>query len=397
MKIMTIAGTRPELIRLSEILRELDSLDKQDLIQHCFVYTGQNYSHGLRDVFFDEMDLPEPNRDLGANGSFGEQLGIMSFELERAIDEFKPDRFLVLGDTNSSLGAIVAKRMGVPVYHMEAGNRSFWQGGPEEVNRKIIDHCTDVHMPYSERSRQHLLNEGIRPERIFVIGNPLWEVLQNERNNSKIAAIGRDKGLAHKHYGLVTLHRAENVDDIGRRCDLLSALSYLSTMLNMPLIFPIHPHTMQRMLPDHYTKVICQSSFVIHGLGQHVSTIESKVIDYDEGNVYFVPPMGFYEFSAFAQDAALLITDSGTVQEEAYYYGKPCLVMRKASERLETTEAGYGTICGNQRIDPTLLQAQAEIAMRQCRKQGTWQPISSYHNQDVSGRVVNLLLSQIVD
>jgi len=212
MKILTMLGTRPEIIRLSLIIKNLDAV-----CDHILVHTGQNYDPKLNDIFFQQLGVRQPNEFLGANGAFGEQVGTILAKTEKILLAEKPDKFLVLGDTNSALGAIVAKRMGIPVYHMEAGNRCYDDRVPEEINRRIIDHTCDILLPYTERSRQNLLSEGIPGRRIYVTGNPIFEVLQHHSEAIRKSTILSQLNLVRGKYFLVTLHRSENVDLEPRR------------------------------------------------------------------------------------------------------------------------------------------------------------------------------------
>ena len=223
MKIMTILGTRPEIIRLSRIIEKLDHL-----CEHVLVHTGQNYDVNLNDIFFEQLDVRKPDHYLGVRGeTFGEQIGKIIVESEKVIRSDKPDRLLVLGDTNSCLAAIVAKRMGIPVYHMEAGNRCYDDRVPEEVNRRIIDHSSDILMPYTERSRANLLREGIDGHRIYVTGNPIFEVIRHYDAAIRQSEVLQQLKLEPEKYFLVTMHREENVDVEGRLRSLVGALELL--------------------------------------------------------------------------------------------------------------------------------------------------------------------------
>lgn len=295
---MTILGTRPELIRLSRIIPKLD-----ELCEHVLVHTGQNYDPNLNDIFMKELGIREPDHQLDAIGSFGEQVGTIFEELEDIIGLEQPDAFLVLGDTNSSLGGVLAKRMGIRVFHMEAGNRCFDDRVPEEVNRRLIDHSSDVLMPYTERSRQNLLDEGIHSSRIFVTGNPIKEVLDHYTTHIP---------SAKKPYYLVTLHRAENVDDPQRLEKFIEAIN----QLDKDVVWPMHPHT-KKMLKAK--------------LRPHVQVVQ---------------PMGFVEFTTSERNAFCALTDSGTVQEECSIFGTPVVTLRDSTERPETIETGSNFISG---------------------------------------------------
>lgn len=304
MKVLLICGTRPEYIRLSQIIPKLDALC--DLI---LVDTNQNYDDNLSKVFFDELNIRKPDYNLGAKGSFAEQLAIISIELEKIIDEEKPDRFLVLGDTNSSLGAIVAARKHIPVFHMEAGNRCFDEKVPEEINRRIIDHCSDILMPYTERSRQNLLAEGIHSSKIYVTGNPIKEVLD------KVKRVG--KPFLGKLPYLVTLHREENVDNPERLNKFVIAFG----KLDAPVIWSVHPRTRK----------------MLEGLNLN-------------SNIELRDPMPIGEFIFMEQAARCVLTDSGTVQEECALFLKPCVTLRDTTERPETIESGSNFLAGVDKI-----------------------------------------------
>ncbi len=241
MKIMTILGTRPEIIRLSLIIKELDAHST-----HILVHTGQNYDPTLKDIFLDGLGVRRPDYYLDARGSFGEQVGIILKQSETVMQKEEPDRLLILGDTNSGLAAIVAKRFGIPVFHMEAGNRCYDDRVPEEVNRRIIDHSSDILMPYTQRSRENLLAEGIPSRRIYVTGNPIKEVIDHFAAKIETATALHDLELKKQQYFLVTLHRAENVDIPDRLQKFMTALSDLNKKYRQPVICSLHPRTRQK-------------------------------------------------------------------------------------------------------------------------------------------------------
>ncbi|GFE59658.1 non-hydrolyzing UDP-N-acetylglucosamine 2-epimerase [Geobacter sp. AOG2] len=315
MKILTILGTRPEIIRLSRIVAKLDQL-----CDHVVVHTGQNYDVNLNDIFFQQLGVRAPDHYLGAKGSFGEQLGTIVAGMERVFDREKPDRFLVLGDTNSSLGAIAAKRMGIPVYHMEAGNRCYDDRVPEEVNRRIIDHSSDILLPYTERSRQNLLREGIPGERIYVTGNPINEVINHYQPQIAQSRILEDLGVEAGKYFLVTMHRAENVDIRERIESLTTAFARLQKEYGLPFIISTHPRTKARM--------------------------EQFGMDTANPLLRFMPPFGFFEFITLEKNAFCVLSDSGTVQEECAIFGVPNVTIRDVTERPETLECGSNMLSG---------------------------------------------------
>jgi len=354
MKIVTVLGTRPEIIRLSRIIDKLDRTS-----QHVLVHTGQNYDPNLNDVFFQQLGVRAPDHYLNAKGSLGEQLGILLSETEKILKKEKPDKLLILGDTNSALSAIIAKRYGIPVYHMEAGNRCYDDRVPEEVNRRIIDHSSDVLMPYTERSRQNLLREGIPGQRIFVTGNPIYEVIQHYDTQIQASAILRDLELAPDKYFLVTLHRAENVDAESRLRELTLALEQIQQKYAMPIIVSTHPHTKARM--------------------------EAFSIINQNADIHFLQPFGFFDFIKLEQNAACVLSDSGTVQEECAIFKVANVTLRDVTERPETLECGSNILTG----------ANGESILR-CTgivldQQDSWYVPPEYLVENVSDTVVRLL------
>ena len=316
MKIMTVIGTRPEIIRLSRIIPKLDRL-----CQHVLVHTGQNFDPQLSDIFFHELGVRAPDHYLGVKAeTFGEQIGRIFIEGEKVLLVERPDRLLILGDTNSSLIALVAKRMGIPVYHLEAGNRCYDDRVPEEVNRRIIDHSSDVLMPYTERSRANLLREGIEGDRVYVIGNPIFEVLEYFQPAIQNSNVLNRLGLQPGRYFLVTMHRAENVDVEQRLRSLTRALELVGQEYAMPVVCSLHPHTRARM--------------------------ETTGLSTGNGQIQFHSPFGFFDFVALEQNAFCLLSDSGTVQEEGCILKVPNVTIRDVTERPETVESGSNMLSG---------------------------------------------------
>jgi UDP-N-acetylglucosamine 2-epimerase (non-hydrolysing) len=354
MKVMTVLGTRPEIIRLSRIIEKLDNT-----CQHVLVHTGQNYDPNLNDVFFQQLGVRAPDHYLNAKGSLGKQLGILLAATEKLLKDEKPNKLLILGDTNSALSAIVAKRYGIPVYHMEAGNRCYDDRVPEEVNRRIIDHSSDVLMPYTERSRQNLLREGIMGQRIFVTGNPIYEVIQYYDLQIQGSAILRNLELAPAKYFLVTLHRAENVDIESRLRELTLTLEQIQQAYDMPVIVSTHPHTKARM----------KSFGVIN----------------KNSNVHFLQPFGFFDFIKLEQNAACVLSDSGTVQEECAIFKVANVTLRDVTERPETLECGSNILTGAE--NESILRC-AGLVLDQ--KEGWYAP-PEYLVENVSDTVVRLL------
>jgi UDP-N-acetylglucosamine 2-epimerase (non-hydrolysing) len=357
MKIMTVVGTRPELIRLSRIIPKLD-----EYCDHLLVHTGQNYDERLNQIFFKDLGIRNPDYELDVRGdTFGEQIGKILIQGEKVIRKEKPDRLLILGDTNSGLISVVAKRMGIPVYHMEAGNRCFDDRVPEEVNRKVIDQCSTVLLPYTHRSKENLLREGIPIERIYVTGNPIYEVLEAYSGNIQASTAIKDLGLEPKKYFLSTFHREENVDVKDRLFNILNALDRIQKKYKMPIICSVHPRTKNRM--------------------------ESFGLSSENKNIHFLKPLGFFDFIALEQKALCVITDSGTVQEECCIFKVPNVTIRDVTERPETVEGGSNIIAG---INPGKILDNLKFVLNE---QPSWHIPPEYLNNNVSNTVVRIILS----
>ncbi|HJP95006.1 MAG TPA: UDP-N-acetylglucosamine 2-epimerase (non-hydrolyzing) [Pyrinomonadaceae bacterium] len=362
MKIMTILGTRPEIIRLSRVIEHLDHL-----CEHVLVHTGQNFDSSLSDLFFQQLGVRAADRYLGVRGdTFGEQIGKIISTCERVMLDERPDRVLLLGDTNSSLSAIVAKRLGIPVYHMEAGNRCYDDRVPEEVNRRVIDHCSDVLMPYTERSRMNLLREGIDGHRIFVTGNPIYEVIEHYRAQIEASKIIEQLGLSKQKYFLVTMHRAENVDVEPRVRSLIESLERLQREYNLPIICSTHPRTRS----------------VIERLGLAASANE---------HIRFCEPFGLFDFIALEQNAFCVLSDSGTVQEECCIFKVPNVTIRDVTERPETVECGSNMLSG---ADPDAVLRCVRTVLDQ---RSDWTVPSEYLVTNVSSTVAKIVLGYSYD
>ena len=358
MKILTILGTRPEIIRLSRIIPKIDELCEQILVHTC-----QNYDYDLNEIFFQQLGLRKPDCFLNAKGTFGEQIGIILAEMEKVLRREKPEKFLVLGDTNSSMAAIMAKRMGIPVYHMEAGNRCYDDRVPEEVNRRIIDHSSDVLLPYTERSRANLLREGIEGQRIYVTGNPIYEVIQYYEEQVQKCPILDKLNLKARQYFLVTMHREENVDVLERLTGVVSALNRLQEEYDVTIIVSTHPRTRKRM-----------AEFGIQ-------------IDNEE--IRFMSPFGFFEFIALEQNALCVISDSGTVQEECAIFKVPTVTIRDVTERPETIECG-SNILGGAETENVVRCVHTVLAMKK-----DWIPPQEYTRENVSELIVRILMGYL--
>jgi UDP-N-acetylglucosamine 2-epimerase (non-hydrolysing) len=355
-KILTILGTRPEIIRLSRIIPKLDQV-----CNHRVLHTGQNYDATLNDIFFDQLKLRKPDCVLESRGTIGQQLAAIMIGVEKYITEFQPDAVLVLGDTNSGLSAIVCERMGVPVYHMEAGNRCYDMLVPEEKNRKLIDSISTVNLPYTELSRQNLLREGAQNNRVFVTGNPIKEVLDHYHKEINSSSVLTQLNLTPGQYIIATAHRAENVDNSARLTSIFSAMETIAQ--DYPIVFSCHPRTRQRLQ-------------------------ELKIHTSDR--IIMSEPMGFFDFVNLEKNSYIAISDSGTVQEEMCLFYKPTITIRATTERPETVWCGSNIVTG--------LEVDNIVAGYHAVKQidRTWTVPAEYARTNVSDTVVNILLGNHV-
>ncbi len=354
MKVMTILGTRPEIIRLSRVIPLLDKHAQK----HVLVHTGQNFDRTLSDVFFEELGVRPPDYKLKSESENAmEQIGKILFETDRVMQKERPGRVLILGDTNSGLSSYAAKRLGIRVYHMEAGNRCFDDRVPEEVNRRMIDSCSDVLMPYTERSRMNLLREGFDSDSIYVTGNPINEVITHYEHNIEKNRVLEDMDLEKGKYFLATLHRAENVDIASRLQSFVKAFNMIYEKYKMPLVWSVHPRTHSKLGKDMPTN-----------------------------GVRLVPPQGLFEFIRLEKNAACVLTDSGTVQEECCIFKVPNVTLRDVTERPETIECGSNILSG---ADPASVLRCVDLAMT---RETNWEPPREYLAKEVSNTVAKIVL-----
>ncbi|MCO6509243.1 MAG: UDP-N-acetylglucosamine 2-epimerase (non-hydrolyzing) [Aridibacter famidurans] len=359
MKLATIFGTRPEIIRLSRVLEILDRN-----CDHTTVHTGQNFHESLSGIFLQELGIRDPDHHLGIRaGSFGEQAGRILSGVESVLDEVRPDRVLILGDTNSALSAIVAARMGIPVFHMEAGNRCYDDRVPEEINRRIIDHSSSVLMPYTERSKENLVREGIERERIFVTGNPINEVIRHYASAIDSSGAAQALDVDPGGYFLVTLHRAENVDSGPRLGRIFEGLSKVAESYGKPLLVSVHPRTADKL--------------------------RTFGIEPGSDRVRLIDPLGFFDFVKLEKSAFAVLTDSGTVQEECAIFGIPNVTLRDVTERPETIECGSNVLSGS---DPEAILSAVGLAVG---KKGKWTAPPEYTVENVSETVANIVLGHL--
>lgn len=357
-KIVTIVGTRPEVIRLSRVIDRLDHA-----VEHVLVHTGQNSGYQLNGVFFDELGLRRPDRDLGIRtDSLATMLGDVLVQTEAVLIAERPDAVLILGDTNSSIAAVIARRMQIPVYHMEAGNRCFDLNVPEETNRRLVDHVSDFNLVYTEHARRNLLAEGLHPRRIHLTGSPMREVLEYYRDRIDASTAVDRLGLTPGGYFVVSAHRAENVDDPRRLTDLLACLDEVRRTWGLPLLVTTHPRTRARL---------------------------AGRTDADVDGVTFHEPFGFFDYIGLQRSAFCTLSDSGTISEESAILGFPAVTLRDSIERPEALEAGSITVTG---LDP----AGVVEAVRSATN-GTAVPACppEYRIDDTSHRVLRIILSTV--
>lgn len=355
MRVLTVLGTRPEIIRLSLVIPKLDKG-----CEHVLLNTNQNFDPKLNEMFFTELGIRQADISLDCRSETAMgQVGKIMEGVEKEMIERRPDRLLILGDTNSGLAAFVAKRMGIPVYHMEAGNRCFDDRVPEEVNRRVIDHSSDVLMPYTERSRQNLLREGIPSDRIFVTGNPIKEVLSHYDGKIEKSRILSSLKIKKGDYFLVTLHRAENVDGKDRLKGYIKALNTLAKEHDNKVVWSVHPRTKQKLL------------------GLKVKMDERIILS---------EPFGLFDFVKLEKNAACVLTDSGTVQEECCIFNIPNVTLRDVTERPETQEVGSNILSGG---DPdTIISCVRKVL----DGKASWPTPPEYARENVSDTVLNLVL-----
>ena len=359
LKIVTVVGTRPEIIRLSSVIKLLDAHTELVL-----VHTGQNYDYELNEVFFEDLGLRPPNHFLEADtSSLGTALGTIISGTEKVLQEEKPDAFLVLGDTNSCISALMAKRMKIPVFHMEAGNRSFDENVPEETNRRLVDHVSDYNLVYTEHARRNLLAEGIHSSRILLTGSPMREVL--EENAEQIDASGalEKQGLTPQEYFLVSLHREENVDSSERLQAAVDTLEALHEQYDVPVLVSTHPRTRKRL----------------EALGIH-----------EKDGFIFHPPFGFHDYVKLQKEAKLVLSDSGTISEESSILSFPAVTMRDFIERPESQDTGAIIAAGLRRKD-VLNAVEITLALFDSRKQAVLP--TDYAIKNTSFRVLAFIRS----
>jgi UDP-N-acetylglucosamine 2-epimerase (non-hydrolysing) len=359
LKVATIIGTRPEIIRLSSTIKLLDKY-----LQQVIVHTGQNYDYELNEVFFKDLGLRKPDHFLEVNTStLGHVLGETLIKSEEVLRSEMPDAVLILGDTNSSIAGIIAKRLRIPIFHMEAGNRSFDMNVPEEINRRIIDHVADFNLVYTEHARRHLISEGLPHRRIYLTGSPMKEVLLDNMDKIKSSEILEALKLEKDNYFLVSTHREENVDNPTHLNQILDVLNSLAEEYNVPVIVSTHPRTRNRL-----------------------EAITDRKID---DRVQFLKPFGFFDYVKLQMDAMCTLSDSGTISEESAILSFPAISLRQSMERPEAQDAGTIILTG---FDPEVVLSSIRVVIDE-HKQGSYKRIAEdYTVENTSWRVLKLIM-----
>lgn len=361
LKVLTVVGTRPEIIRLAATIRRLDKYT-----QHVLVHTGQNYDYELNEIFFEDLGLRRPDYFLNADtSSLGAVLGTILSSVEKVLLEESPDAMLVLGDTNSCISAVMARRLKIPVFHMEAGNRCFDENVPEEVNRRLVDHVSDYNLVYTEHARRNLLSEGIHPSRILLTGSPMREVLSANDKAIQSSNVLEQQGLLPNEFFVVSLHREENVDNHERLGHVLTALNLLADEYALPVVISTHPRTRKRLenQPDHLKR-----------------------------NLRFSPPFGFNDYIKLQKSARLVLSDSGTISEESLILEFPAVTLRDFIERPEALDAGGITTTG---VTSSAIIDAVHLTLDQFDAEGTAPAPWEYQIDDVSRRTVNFIRSSV--
>ncbi len=358
---MTIVGTRPEIIKLSEVIKKSDKY-----FEHILVHTGQNYAYTLNEIFFEDLNLREPDHYLGVVGDdLGETIGNIITKSYQLMQKVQPDAVLILGDTNSALSAISAKRLKIPLFHMEAGNRCFDENLPEEINRRIVDHISDVNLPYSEHARRYLFSEGVKKEQIYVTGSPMAEVLDVNSKKIEESKILETLGLKEKEYILLSAHREENIDNEKNFFELMNSINAMAETYKVPVIYSVHPRS---------KKFIERRGFKFHSL---VRTFK---------------PFGFSDYNNLQKNSLCVVSDSGTLAEESAILHFPAVSIRTSTERPEALDKG-GFVIGSI-SEKSLLQA-VEMSISMFNNNELMINVPDYNDKNVSIKIVKLIQSYV--
>ena len=363
LKVMTIVGTRPEIIKLSQVMKELDRH-----VDHTIVHTGQNYDYELNELFFEQLDTRRPDIFLEAvKGTPSETIGDIIAKADKVFDEIQPDALLIYGDTNSCLSVIPAKRRKIPIFHMEAGNRCFDQRVPEEINRKIVDHLSDINLPLSEQARDYLIAEGIKPETVIKTGSPMTEVLNANMEKIKSSDILEREGLKLKKYIVMSIHREENVDSPKNFSDLLESIDELTKKYKLPIIISTHPRTRKKL----------------------------EDIDYQNKNplIRFSKPYGFHEYNNLQMNSFCVISDSGTIAEEGSILNLPAVTIRQAHERPEGMDETTVIMSGLNKF--RVIDAVEVATAHNSQDIRVIKPVKDYEADNVSKKILRIILSYV--
>lgn len=361
LKVMTIVGTRPEIIRLSSVINRLE---KSHAIEHILVHTGQNYDYELNEIFFEDFNLRKPDYFLNAaNGTAVETIGNILIAIDPILEQVNPEAVLILGDTNSCLCAIAAKKRKIPIFHMEAGNRCFDQRVPEETNRKIVDHISDINLTYSDIAREYLLREGLHADRIIKTGSPMYEVITNKKQDILNSKILKNLNIEKNDFFLVSAHREENINIVKNFRSLIESLNLIAEKFNKKVIFSAHPRT---------KKMIDKMGYSLHE------------------NINIIKPLGFSDYNNLQLNAKVVISDSGTISEETSILGLNSINIRETHERPEAMEEGTVILTGlnSERI----LQS---ISIIESNKTNTKQNVSDYSKVNVAEKVESIIISYV--
>ena len=364
LKVLTVVGTRPEIIRLACVLNALDS---NDAIDHTLVHTGQNYDYELNEIFFEDMGIRKPDVFLNAAGKNAtETVGNILIKIDPVLEEKQPDAFLVLGDTNSCLCAIPAKKRKIPVFHMEAGNRCFDQRVPEETNRKIVDHVSDINLTYSDIAREYLLREGLSPDRVIKTGSPMFEVLNKFKPKIEASDILKKLKIEKQKFFVVSSHREENISNPKNFEGLITSLNQIAEKYDYPVIVSTHPRT-RNMLNAKKVKA--------------------------HKNVQFLKPLGFSDYNALQYHSFAVLSDSGTISEESSILNFHALNIREAHERPEAMEETSVMLVG---LNPErIMQALATLEVQSRNPERNFRPVADYSMPNVSEKVVRIIISYV--
>ena len=362
LKVMTVVGTRPEIIRLSRVMAALDA---SEAIEHLIVHTGQNYDYELNQIFFDDLGIRKPNFFLDAAGATAtETVGQILIKMDPLLESEKPDAFLVLGDTNSCLCAIPAKKRHIPIFHMEAGNRCFDQRVPEETNRKIVDHISDINLTYSDIAREYLLREGLPADRIIKTGSPMFEVLNHYLPSIESSDVLQRLGLEEGKFFVVSSHREENINSAKNFEGLMDSLNLIAAKYDFPIIVSTHPRT-QNMIDKRNIKM--------------------------HKNVQFLKPLGFNDYNALQMRSFVVLSDSGTISEESSTLNFRALNIRDAHERPEAMEEASVMMVGLN--VERIMQGLVQLQYQKVGKERNFRPVADYSMPNVSDKMVRIILS----